>query len=488
MAFVEKVSNTDGITGRLTPFEEYMLVDGLAAYPMSCYISLRFRGRCDEAILKDSMADAVKRHPLLRSLVWRKRRGVYFWREAEPPIDFRREQDGPIDSFYESVGDSPDFRRFRFAPSFEAGGIDLFHAPALRINYWTNGNDSSAPECYLFIELHHSASDATGFFRFLEDALIEYANRTTNAGIPLPDYDLALSAKRNTYHRTLAEKWRMFPRQLYGLERARTFLGRRVRPLAVKDAEKTATEKSGEPRREVSRFSPVFLSNSWSPLESARIKSEAKRRGLTLNDAVLAAAFWGMRDALDDPRFLTDGVISPGDGYLRIAVPMNLRNRRSGGISAANLASMVFVDRRKRKITDDENFIRGIHREMVHIKENELGFAFIHGLTFFKRLLGGFSLMCGGRRSWTTGTVSNLGVLFPGSPLVRDGGRLVVGELELLDVQAAPPIRHGSVFGVSVESYAGELHFGMQYDAQILSPKQAEILFAAMENHLRPID
>lgn len=475
MTFVERADNAARGYGRLVPFEEYMFADGLSAYPMSCYILLRFRGHGDESALQEAMSKAVRLHPLLCGSVERRRRGAYFWRKAEPAIIFRRAPDGTAESFFEPAGPESGGRRFRFVPAFEAGGIDLFNAPALRIHYWTSAVPASEAQTYLFVELHHSASDATGFFRFLEDALIEYA-RMSGAKIPsAPSYDESLLKRRHSYYRSWREKIRLFPRQLFGLERGRAFLLRRVRPLARPDF----------CQEEKTRFAPAFLNLSLTRDETAALLSEAKKRAATLNDLFLAAVFRGMRDALDDPRFFDGRAQKKERGYLRIAVPINLRGKQGGKISAANLSSMVFVDRLKEKITDGDAFLERIHHEMAHIKKNELGFAFVHGLTFFKKLLGGFELMCGGDRCWTTGTVSNLGVLFRRSPLAREDGGIVAGNLELFDVQAAPPIRRGSVFGVSAETYAGALRFGMQYDAKILSAARADILFAAIEKHLR---
>lgn len=460
---------------RLTPFEEYMLVDGRSRYPMSCYIFLLFHGRCEEPVFKNAIAEALDRHPLLRSSVESVRRGVYVWRDTVPSFLFRRLPDGPSDTFFIPVGDHSQGRRFRFVPSFEAGGLDLFREPPLRIHFWTNGHEAAEPETYLFIELHHSASDATGFFRFMEDALIIYANRVEGTNHPIPNYEETLLKKRLTYYRTFSERIKRLSSFFYGLERARTFLLRRVRPLTANDS---GTDESD-------CFSPAFLATSFSSEESFEMRLKVKQRGITLNDFILYALFRGMKDALNDSRFADEISFSKLRGQLRIAVPTNLRNERAAAVSAANMSSMVFLDRTKKKISDQDAFLNRIHREMNHIKKNQLGFAFIHGLAIVKRLLGGFDLMCGGTRCWTTGTFSNLGVLFQRSPLVREKGRIAAGGLELFDVQTAPPIRQRSIFGISAQTYADRLYVGMQYDSKILSAVQSEILFAAIEKYLR---
>ena len=67
----------------------------------------------------------------------------------------------------------------------------------------------------------------------------------------------------------------------------------------------------------------------------------------------------------------------PSGGWLRLCVPISLRSDDHRGLPAANVVSMVFLDRRRNGLVDPEQLLRGICREMNQIKRLRLGEAFV---------------------------------------------------------------------------------------------------------------
>lgn len=443
---------------RLTDFEEYMLVDSTVGYPMSCYIFFRFRGRGEETALRAAVDRAIAKHPLLCCSVEEERGGVYNWRDVSTESIFQR-REGLPPFFFDRNG--------FFSPPFPAGGIDLFHEPPVKLSFWTD--DRSEPETFLFAEIHHAASDGIGFIQFCEDVFLEYGGKTAQ------NYDPEELRRRGRFGLSLGDRLRMAPRQLIGLKRTPLFLMRRVRPLVPPGKEP-----------ETAKGNPEFWGRGFSIEETGRIFERAKSHGVTLNDMILAAVFQTMKDSLRDPAFCADSPSDPAAlrGCLRLAVPINLRKNKSRRLSAANQASMVFLDRTLSEIQDSDVFLRQIHQEMLYIKKNGIGYAFMRGLKFFKSVCGGFERMCRGERCWTTGTVSNLGVLWRDPLAVSAGGFLKTGDLELIDVFSAPPIRKGSVFGIAVFTYARRFFLTVQYDPTALTRFQAEKLFRRLECRL----
>ena len=437
---------------RLTPFEEYMLLDNHPAYPMSCFIIFRFQGECKKQILRESVRASLLRHPLLACSVEETARGVFCWKPNDQPdvltfVESEEKLDGACH------------------PSFPVRGIDLFHEPAIKLTLWT------ATETFLFVEVHHSATDAAGAFLFLNDLLTEYAVRTGSLSeeTPRSSFDPNILEQRGKYGQTFCTVVRTFPKQLWGLTRAWMFLRNRPLPLVP------FTPDLG--RREPAKDFPTMLFKEFSEADTQRIRKRAKEQGVTINDLVLHATFSAMATC----RLRWNIPLEHSSGQLRLAVATDLRTPDVANISAANIVSMVFLDRKPKNIHSGHAFLRKIHREMAHIKRCNLGLAFIHGLTIYKKLFGDYRKMINQNRCWTTGTVSNLGRLFAESSFPKTAeGHLRIGSMELLNIYTAPPIRPRSVFGACAATYAGRLTLTLQYDTEALSRPQAKELLDAI--------
>ena len=438
---------------RLTPFEEYMLLDNHSAYPMSCFILFRFRGECHRQFLRESVAATLRRHPLLASSVEETKPGVFCWKPNDSPnvLTEIADHDTNIDG--------------EFIPPFSVRGIDLFHEPTIKLTLWAA--DKNPSETLLFVEVHHSASDAAGTFLFAEDLFTDYAVRcgSFSPDVKRCSIDPNLLEQRGKYGQTFGSILRTLPRQLWGLTRAWMFLMNRPLPLIPFTPDLQ--------RHEPSPGFPAFLFKEFDETETQRVRTAAKNHGVTINDLLLSATF----SAMEASRRRWNVPLESQFGQLRLAVPTDLRTPNVADIPAANIVSMVFLDRKPKNIRNDAAFLRNIHREMAHIKRCNLGLAFIHGLTAYKKLFGDYRKMIDQNRCWTTGTVSNLGRLFGKTPFpAAADGCLRIGNMELTHIYSTPPIRPQSVFGVCVSTYAERLTLTLQYDTEALTRGQAEEL------------
>ncbi|MDR0337411.1 MAG: hypothetical protein LBI18_10005, partial [Planctomycetaceae bacterium] len=364
----------------LTPFEEYMLVDSHPVYPMSCFMQLCFRGRFDVDLLSKSLQNVLNVHPLLCSVTERTQSGRFCWKPFAGTIEIRR-------------------------GIFHAEGINLEHEPALKITLEEHQDQHSD----LWFEVHHSASDAVGMQRFLEDLLLEYSIQkgflTSEMLASRQPVDPVLLQYRGNYGQTLGTFFRNLPRQIWGLERARTFLFNRIIPLVT---QKPDLSKSLPPAGY-----PVILRRELSDDETKQVRTIAKSSNVTINDFLLRSLFLAMNAWRQQEK------ITGQAGRFRIAIPTNLRTPNDGFMPAANIVSMVFLDRKPDQIRDDHSFLRNIHKEMNHIKYCNLGLALIYGLTVYRQLFGSYAKMTDQNRCWTTATISNLGSLFPQTPCPR---------------------------------------------------------------------
>jgi NRPS condensation-like uncharacterized protein len=384
----------------------------------------------------------LKLHPLLCSVVTQTQAGRFYWKPFDGTIEIQR-------------------------GIFFAEGIDLNREPALKITL----NEQPENQSDLWLEVHHSAADATGIERFLEDILIEYSTQKgfLNRELLLPrePVDLSLLQHRGRYGQTCCNFFWNFSRLIFGLERAGTFLFNKIIPLVP---QKTDISQNQPP----TGF-PAIISRQFNEEETQRIKTLSKSQHVTINDLFLCSLFlainnWQQRENQTGQR-----------GRIRIAVPINLRTPNDHLMPAANIVSMVFLDRKPKQIQNIQNknsFLQKIHREMMHIKKHHLGLALIYGLAVYRKLFGSYKKMIDRNRCWTTAVASNLGSLFSQTPCPRRNGNLLFDtELELMEIHSVPPIRPQSAIGVCISSYANRLTVNMQYDVGLLNEEQANRLF-----------
>ena len=205
----------------------------------------------------------------------------------------------------------------------------------------------------------------------------------------------------------------------------------------------------------------------------------AAERGATLNDLLVRDWFltvngWKMRHF---PK--------PSGGWLRLCVPISLRSDDHRGLSAANVVSMVFLDRRRNGLADSDRLLRGVHREMNQIKRLRLGEAFVAGVGLAARFPNRRKRAAGPDRCWATGVLSNLGVLFTEPALPKRDGRLELDGAVLDQIDFLPSLRLGTFAAFGAFTYANQLGLTLHYDPRAIEPVQAEDLIDAFVEQLR---
>jgi NRPS condensation-like uncharacterized protein len=425
---------------KVTPFEEYMLVDDQPAYPMSCFFMIKLRGRFSVSVFESALQQTLKNHPLLTSSATESN-GRFYWQNTGKIPEVHRL---PLD----------ENRSFPVAQ-----GIDLFREPSLKVTL-CNANTHPAEvdldgQTNIIFEVHHSASDAAGIARFIEDILCHYAQQKGFVDVQREAVGPELLIRRGKF----AANWQTLPRQLWGLTRAWMFLMNRVSPL---------TPKPPLDNRQPATDYPAILCKDLSVTETQNMVQKAKQLGITINDLFLCETFLAMKKWQEQNQMSVKS-------NLRIAVPTNLRTSADDRMPAANIVSMVFLDRKPKNIQGVPPFYQGVHREMQHIKRCDLGWAFIFGLTVCRRILGSLRKMTGQNRCWTTATVTNLGRLFGDVPLPRREGCVQIdNSLELIGVETSPPVRSSTALGIGVMTYDDCMTINLHYDSNVLTRSDAQ--------------
>ncbi len=470
---IEKPFLQMGMMNRISTFEEYMLLDDTAAFPMDSFRRLRFAGRLDRSLLQKALEIVVRRHPLMQSKIVQKNSGHehgFFWSRVHTPT--------PI-VFHTITSTEPcNDENDPLIPLIRP--IQLFRGAGLRLYVLEQRLVSGEIRTEILFQVHHCCSDGVGILQFIRDVLLTYhhlwntqsstqerslerfseedhmADSTTDAAI-LPPLESEQLGIRDYF----GISWRRYFRQAIcgGLSGLIHFLGRKTQPLL--------------PHRVPSCQIPVcpyptFLHFELNTAETTAYCQAAKLQGVTVNDLMLRDFFLAIG------RLRRQYLSQQDNGWLRVSVPMNMRQSFHTAVSAANITSMVFLDRCASQLQNSTSLLMNIHREMRRIKRNDLGLSLILNLRASRFLPGGLKRELKRQRCRATAVLSNLGKIWTGVPLPRtESQQIRLGDAVLQSVETIPPIRPQTVVACSVTTYAGRLNFACHWDARVLTTQQS---------------
>ena len=427
-----------------------MLADDRPGYPMNCFLRLRFRGELNRAALEAAAQASLARHPLLSAIVGPAARKRWQWLPVPIPSPVVRWHRGP-------VGDG--------LPPVDR--IDIRREPGMRL--WAVGDQDRTD---LTLQLHHAACDGIGTIRFAEDLLLCYATEIGVTGIP-PLEPLQPDKLRGRGRFGL-NAWKfigILGQQAVGLIGVWQFARRRPSPLAS-GVSPAAAETLPEAY-------PTTLAQALSAEETIELRRSAKALAVPLNDLLARDLFLTLEDWRRQH--------APGRSrdWLRLTVPINLRTPADGDMPAANVISMVFLDRRPTDMADQQRLLQGVHDEMQQIKRLGLGLTFVLSLWAVRRWPGGLPRMARKAQCSATCLLSNLGTLLADVPLPRQDGRIVLGNAVLESIDGFGPLRPGTYAAFSAFSYAGRLCVTLHYDPRAFSAAEAGDLLDAYAKCLR---
>jgi hypothetical protein len=409
---------------------------------MSIIARLRFAAQLDRRATTEALETAVARHPLLRAQVRKTRLGRLEWIASA-------DRAAAI-----SWIDDPGHDRL---PSMRP--IDLFSEPGLKA--WASADSVRSS---LVLQVHHAACDGKAVFQVLDDFVRSYAHISTGAksAIELSPCDPQMLRGRGSFGLNVRNYLRMLPVQLMGLSRALMFFMQRPVPLLKPVAAMPSTLPAGFPH--------VVMGG----LEA----EELQKLSAAVADAKVTTNDWLLRDffvALDD--FRARHQSTAGGEWVRVSVPINLRRKLDTQMPAANVVSMVFLDRTPEQIAAP-NLLRSIHKEMNSIRQGQLGLIFIVALWAVRLLPGGLAKGVNRNCCEATCVLSNAGRAMADSPLPRCNERIVAGDVVLEGIDFFAPIRRGTAVSMALVYYAGGLRLCMHYDRRHITEPQAADLMA----------
>jgi hypothetical protein len=452
----------------LTPFEAYMLADGTPSHPMDFLYRLRFdQPLADEDALRSALSAALARHPLLAARVEH--------RPGQPP----RFVAPPGDVL--SSGRFADCCILTMAP--DATGelpavpaIDLASGPLMRLIRLRPLAGAGTDGCDLLAHFHHVACDGLGAIAFLADLLELLDAQTTGRQPSLEPLQPQRLHYRGRYGLDGRRLLASLPAQARGLEGVWKFVRHRPARLAGSAAVCDA----------IPRPAPLAACTAtFTAHEAAMLRRAAGRQGVSVNELAAATLFTALCDAV--PRAAIDGPRR----VIRLSIPVNLRQLADRRTPAANVVSMVFLDRSAAEIADAPRLVASIHEEMQLIKRLGLGLTFIFTLAAASVTSGGVAKLVRNRSTAATALFTNLGRVLrrPQRLASRAGGRrhddcVRVGQSRLVAIEVLAPLRRGTAVAVAAVEYAGTLAFTLRYDPLAVSASTATRIRDEFVSHL----
>jgi hypothetical protein len=315
-------------------------------------------------------------------------------------------------------------------------------------------------------QFHHVACDGLGALAFLADFCVLLDAALRNAAADLAPPNPSTLRRRGRYGLDSWKLVRSLPAQARGLEGVWKFLRHRPARFAPE----------GEPGPE--RLHRIQRADAWLEANEARsLRRAATSAGVSVNELAAAALFRALREALPAAAF------SHPHAVVRLSIPINMRGPAERRLPAANVVSMVFLDRRPAEI-DAAVLEASLHAEMQLIKRLGLGMTFLFTLAAARLLPGGIPRLVGDRSTAATALFTNLGRIFLRAA-DRRTGLVRVGRHALVAVEPLAPLRRGTALAMAAVEYGGHLRFTLRTDPAALDAAATEALAAAFARHLR---
>ncbi|MFK7765877.1 MAG: hypothetical protein AB8B55_01455 [Mariniblastus sp.] len=454
----------------MTSIEKFHWFDDAPDYPNVVYCRMRVSGKLDKETARNAWQVVIERQPF-GDVRPEKVNGKLNWLQGPRASDRQAQDFSKWDGTkfaWEEFEQPPTAWQFQDhrtkSPTGSFLGVSVFPAE--------KGSNEFVSEIWLYV--HHAISDGAGSIQCANDWMNVYANlrmgKQADAGLHRLDPDLLKT--RNSLGilswRYLKHLWKQ-PIALFG---AAKFVFRKTAELAP-----------GLPSNQAGQIigSPNIIGQWISDDQVKRLSRNAKQNEVMLNSVLLGELY----NAITEWR-KKHGVHQPHD-WLRIIVPMSIRNVSDRRLPAANRATLVQVDRCEKDTKDQRKLYHYLNREIMIIRGWQLDKMFLLVI----RMLSAFEPLL--RRAATKDKSRGMAVFANlGEPLrksERSSARQPDSDafIRPFEFDFVGPIREGTPVNFSISKYNKAIRVSMQYDGRVLTNKMAQQLLDKYCNQLNSI-
>jgi NRPS condensation-like uncharacterized protein len=418
---------------RLVPFEHYMLMTDTDERPMTTYTQVVLSGQVDLEALRESLSAAVRRHPLLNSLLRKRALSRWEWIPGQEPP-------------YLDIAPEPE-------PMQLPGGerIDLRREAGLRV--WVR---HGCEQSRVLVQVHHAAADGRGKFNFLADWLALYSQHCGTGFVaeelPPPHYEALF--RRGEIPRGKRRRSR-----LSKLKKLASRVRRERQPIVTL----RGSRNPPEPQQQIDIFTPETLQKP----EFQQLKSHLAENNQRLTDWLLVQLFLAMAEWQEEAGTLDDRAL------FRIMAPYDIRETADKRSPAMNRLSLKFLNRRMDQIRDYDELMQSVSRDMQQVRERTMQFLLLKTMEQLDRVPYLFEWAIPRLGLSANAVLSNLGNLTAlcAPPVPVHEGKWRAAELTVEDIQSNPGVPQSIPIAIGVMGYAGRLSLVSRADQRGFTPE-----------------
>ena len=431
----------------LTSMEQFHLLDDHPEYSNSTFAKFELEGAIDPVLAQQALELAVERHPILNARIQSK--GRKRWWVWVP--DFRLTAD-----WNRQAEDHGPSRAF-----------DMDQEPGVHVYA-----GSSPTSTFVLFHGHHSTCDGLGGIQFTTDWLRIYDNlvRQREPLKGLPALDPKLLKNRNHLRlfskRYLSHLWK----QPIGLFGATKFIFRKIKPLYPSPQNGPVWDGMTQ---------PAIIGQWVDGAETGRLRQQALEQNVTFNSLVMKEFFLCLQ------QWRTGEMGQAGDDWIRLIVPMSIRDISDRRQTATNRATVVQVDRRGRDFEDPVRLLTGLDREVEIIRHWQLGKIFNLAIRAMAMVPGMLARSSKNQKCRGTAVYTNLSEPVGRLGLPKNGDSVEVGHMRLKSFDYVGPIRRGTPIYVAVQKHLERTRLSMHYDPRIIDAEQARTLLSRFRDRLK---
>ncbi|MCH2181655.1 MAG: hypothetical protein MK108_06575 [Mariniblastus sp.] len=438
---------------RLTSMERFHLLDDNPGYYNGTFAKFEFEGELDPQLAQQALDLAIHRHPLVHARVESDGSRLNWVRvpDFQLPVDWQRE-----------ATDYGPTRR-----------IDIFREPGVHV-YVGSDRDSK----FMLFHGHHTTCDGIGGVQFTTDWLTIYDNlvhqREPFAG--LPRLDPGMLPQRNKLRmfsrRYLKHLWK----QPVGLFGAVKFIFRKIRPLYPVPESLPESLPDWQPDAQ-----PAITGTWLDVATTANLRKHALDRQVAFNTLLMSEFFLCLQD------WRVEELAQTGDDWIRLIVPMSIRDLSDRRQSAINRATIVQVDRQRKDFQDRDRFLARLDREIAIIRGWQLSKIFLLAIRAMAATPGMLARSSASRKCRGTAVYTNLSEPIGRLGLPRHGDSFAAGNLRIKSFDYAGPIRPGTPIYLAIQKHLERTRVSMHYDPRVIVASQAEKLLSSYIKRLKAL-
>ncbi len=347
--------------------------------------------------------------------------------------------------------------------------IDLKTEPGGRAYVAESQDDEGDWNTEIVFQVHHAVADGRGGVEIFRDFFLAYDNLVAGRPIDkgLPRLEPELLSQRNTLGLTEWKYWKHLPKQPIAAFGVTKFLFRNFLKLVSQPADQAPTTTTTASFR-----FPQWRGQWLSESETTKIVENAGKRKIGINSFMFGTLFQTLE------QWKQEVLGNADDEWIRMILPMNLRERKFLRMPAANRSTIVQLDRRRSQIEDEDNFLFYLDREINLIRAWKFDRIFLMVIRLMATSQSSLKKSSKKPQSRGTAVFTNLGEPLRWARkknwLMPDGKSLKIGDVVLTNFDFTGPVRRGTPLNLCVQKQGECLRLTLHWSPKELSKTDAD--------------